>query len=354
MARLEEVYSKRTLSVIVNPDGTIREPSIDAESRSIGFNLDAKNLREFLDSPVLDNKQKAELTQIYALNGHEQLEYHVDIGKEPELRHLHFIFKPTNQGTYLSVVDDTKRTLARRQTEALAKERDLVARLMRHDVKPPLVQAGGFADVSLRKIEAFRDSLKRGENPDVNALIDTLYRNLEIVDASVQDMEGIMLNLTQLGAVSKVPLDMHNDVVFHALNSARRYVRDTHKVIAFDEANIMKSGRALLKADKVRCQVVYRNLLNNAIKYMQGVSRVCCGVEDCGTYFKFNVYNQGPIIPENIIERIFQEGVTGDEHAGSGLGLFVARTYIKEQGGRIWAEKNRREGANIIFTLPKE
>lgn len=354
MEEFEEVHSKKTLSVIVNPDGSLRDPSKDEESRSMGFNMASGTLKEFLDSPVLNDSQRTALCEIFAYEGHKQVEYHADIGKEDRFRHLHFIFKPTTNGTYFSIVDDTERTLANRETRNYARERDLVAKLMRHDVKPPLVKIGGLANLGLSQIEAYNESAQLGENPCPEKLITDLQGYLEIIDASGNDMEEIMHNLTMLGEVDKKPLDMYDDVVRLRIENARRYLKHTHKEIKLDREQSMKSGQAFLRADKIRCQAVYRNLINNAIKHMPGASRVCCGVCDLGHFYRFNVYNEGPVIPPTIINKMFDEGVAGGEHAGSGLGLYVARTYVREQGGDMWAEKDRKEGANIIFDLPKE
>lgn len=120
-------------------------------------------------------------------------------------------------------------------------------------------------------------------------------------------------------------------------------------------------------------QVVYNNLITNAIKH--GGDRTCVVLDyrDKGDdYHYFNVANTGEIIPEDKREKIFKKYVSR-EHKGSGIGLDVTRELVEKHGGRIWVEpcyissegcleEDREEkspplclpGNNFIFTISKK
>jgi two-component system OmpR family sensor kinase len=61
------------------------------------------------------------------------------------------------------------------------------------------------------------------------------------------------------------------------------------------------------------------------------------------------VEDRGPGISERLNGRLFERGVCGDESNGSGLGLFIARRLMVEQGGSIGI--SRRPGGGASFVL---
>jgi signal transduction histidine kinase len=51
------------------------------------------------------------------------------------------------------------------------------------------------------------------------------------------------------------------------------------------------------------------------------------------------------------LERVFEAFYTTKPN-GVGMGLFICRSIIDAQGGRLWAEANDPRGASFRFTLP--
>lgn len=71
------------------------------------------------------------------------------------------------------------------------------------------------------------------------------------------------------------------------------------------------------------------------------------------------VQDQGPGIPEEFIEEIFQPFLQVDvsdsrSHQGLGLELAICRQIIQRHGGRIWAESTLGEGSTFYIALPLE
>jgi signal transduction histidine kinase len=68
-----------------------------------------------------------------------------------------------------------------------------------------------------------------------------------------------------------------------------------------------------------------------------------------------NVSDDGPGIPPELRERIFDRFFRADEsrrRGGAGLGLSIARWIVHEHGGRISATGNDRGGASFVAELP--
>ncbi|MDE2474179.1 MAG: HAMP domain-containing protein [Alphaproteobacteria bacterium] len=103
-----------------------------------------------------------------------------------------------------------------------------------------------------------------------------------------------------------------------------------------------------------------RNLIENAVRY-GGCARVSLDRED--DYFVVNVDDDGPGIPANRLEEVFEPFVRLEESrnnatGGSGLGLTLARAIAREHGGDIVLTNRMAEGRIIglraALRLPRE
>src|SRR6185295_296708 len=60
-----------------------------------------------------------------------------------------------------------------------------------------------------------------------------------------------------------------------------------------------------------------------------------------------------PETAERIFERLYQiTDHTESSRKGLGLGLFICKKLVTQQGGQIWVERQRHKGATLSFTLP--
>lgn len=114
------------------------------------------------------------------------------------------------------------------------------------------------------------------------------------------------------------------------------------------------------RADLLRLQQVFTNLVNNAIKYGKPGGRVELNarVLEDGS-LECAVKDDGPGIPPEAVERVFDRFYRVDrgrsrEQGGTGLGLAIVRQIVESHGGRAWAESQLGQGATFRFTLPPE
>ena len=110
--------------------------------------------------------------------------------------------------------------------------------------------------------------------------------------------------------------------------------------------------------EKVRLGQVFRNLIDNAIKYMdKPQGRIAIGGADQGNVWKFSVTDNGPGIEEKYFEKIFQMFQTlapRDQCESTGIGLPIVKKIVELFGGRIWVESKPGQGSTFFFTLPKQ
>jgi len=113
-------------------------------------------------------------------------------------------------------------------------------------------------------------------------------------------------------------------------------------------------GQVTLDADKIK--QVLRNLLDNAIKFSPKGGIIDVAIFLLENSIKVSVSDQGPGIPQNELEAVFdkfvQSSKTKTGAGGTGLGLAICQEIIVAHKGRIWAE-NRPEGGVILsFEIP--
>lgn len=113
------------------------------------------------------------------------------------------------------------------------------------------------------------------------------------------------------------------------------------------------------------------NLISNAIKFSTPNTTVSLSVQCLkpkkqrngknstpSPRVQFKVQDQGPGIPKDKLESIFErfhqvDSSDARKKGGTGLGLTICRKIIEQHDGEIWAESVEGEGSTFIFTLPR-
>jgi signal transduction histidine kinase len=108
---------------------------------------------------------------------------------------------------------------------------------------------------------------------------------------------------------------------------------------------------------KVPLEAVFRNLINNAIKHHDRPDgRIEISCRENGAWYDFTVGDDGPGIPPESHEQIFQMFETlkpRDSVEGSGMGLAIIKKIVESMGGRVGVDSAVGQGARFRFTWPK-
>ena len=117
-------------------------------------------------------------------------------------------------------------------------------------------------------------------------------------------------------------------------------------------------GVPLLCVDPVLMEQVFFNLLDNACKYAPPGTTVKVWARRTPDYVTIEVVDQGPGIPPEACEKVFDMFYRVDQGdaktAGTGLGLAICRGIVEAHGGTIKAEPGIHEaGTAIIIHLPQ-
>ncbi|MEO3869227.1 ATP-binding protein [Nonomuraea sp. B12E4] len=112
--------------------------------------------------------------------------------------------------------------------------------------------------------------------------------------------------------------------------------------------------RVHVRGSRLRLSRLLTNLLSNADRY--GDSAVSVEVRGCGDTAVVRVADDGPGIPVEMRERVFErftrlDGARSRDTGGSGLGLSIARDIATAHGGTLQVEDG--PGARLILRLPR-
>ncbi len=116
----------------------------------------------------------------------------------------------------------------------------------------------------------------------------------------------------------------------------------------------------LVRGDRFMLQLAFNNLMENAIKYSPGGTRILVKLTVLGHRAVIQVADQGFGIPDDEKRKIFNRFYrVGNENTritrGTGLGLYLTRAIVKQHRGSISVMDNEPKGSifEIIFPVVK-
>ena len=141
------------------------------------------------------------------------------------------------------------------------------------------------------------------------------------------------------------------------LSSCIADIREIHR-LPERAIRLEVTGGAAVRGDPAELQLVFRNLLENAVKYSDEPVEVTVrvGSADDGRV-RVEIADRGIGIPSRELRKIFQRfyRVGRDVQrtaAGLGLGLFIVRNLVRRQGGRVVARSEGfGQGSRFLVTL---
>lgn len=149
-------------------------------------------------------------------------------------------------------------------------------------------------------------------------------------------------------------LDLRMDVVEPVLHEFSEEIQD-RGIHIDNRLNSLGAEFMPVKGSKLWLKSVFRNLLANGIKYGGTGCNIVIALEDQGSNCRLKVYNSGKPVPESYRPLLFSKAKqmnAGAQGNGCGLGLYLSRDLLHEQGGDIWYEA-QNDGSNFVMELPQ-
>lgn len=237
----------------------------------------------------------------------------------------------------IQLVSDVDKAKLAAETDRL---RTALLTSISHDLKTPLAAIMGSAG-TLKDFGANIPEEARAE------LLTSVVDESERLNRFISNL----LDMTRIGSGAMEPnyaFHFAGDIVGTALSRAAK-IASGHRLSVNIPADL-----PMLKVDPVLFEQVLFNLIDNAAKYAPDETVIDIRGWQDGDSILISVMDEGPGIPRDDLERIFDSfyRVRKGDHvrAGTGLGLSICRGFIEAMGGTIRAA-NRSDRAGAIFTI---
>lgn len=243
-------------------------------------------------------------------------------------------------------LDNLRNAREKEEAAVLAKNEQLRANLLRsisHDLRTPLTSISGNADTLLHSYDVLDEQTRKQIFTDIyddaqwlTGLVENLLSITKIVDGSVK------LSLSD---------QVVDDIISEALRHIDRRAAEHH--ITVDCGDVL----LLVRMDAGLIMQVLINLVNNAVKYTLVGSNIQITAIPRENMAEICVSDNGPGIPNELKERVFEMFFTGgnpigDSRRSLGLGLTLCQTIVHAHHGEMMLKDNSPHGCIFSFTIP--
>ena len=231
-------------------------------------------------------------------------------------------------------LDNLRNAREKEEAAVLAKNEQLRANLLRsisHDLRTPLTSISGNADTLLHSYNVLDEQTRKQIFTDIyddaqwlTGLVENLLSVTKIADGSVK------LRLSD---------QVVDDIVSEALRHIDRRSAEHHITVDCGDEPL------LVRVDAGLIMQVLINLVNNAVKYTPAGSNIRITAIRRGNAAEICVSDNGPGIPDELKERVFEMFFTGgnpigDSRRSLGLGLTLCQAIIHAHNGEMTLKDN--------------
>ncbi len=230
------------------------------------------------------------------------------------------------------------------QREQLDRLKDEFVLTASHELRSPLTSVQGFAELLMLE----RDTLTPKQVETVEIILDNCRHLVRLLND--------LLDLARSDA-GRLAIRMRPTELAPLIDEVVRTMRAQTAGADQSLEEEMEAGIPTVNVEPDRIRQILVNLVTNAHEYSPEGASIWVRSRVVGDEVEISVSDNGPGIPENQLDHIFERFVRGDAGltqrvGGTGLGLAISKSLVELHGGTIEAESTQGEGSTFRFRLP--
>jgi signal transduction histidine kinase len=203
-----------------------------------------------------------------------------------------------------------------------------------HDLRTPIGNIQGFVEL-----------MQEESDPELRAeFAGIVFEQVKALTSMTKDV----LDFAK-GKTSILPVKYPVDKIIKQF--AATYEKDVVKK-GF-EFNTDCQTTSMVYVDPEKINRVFMNIMKNALEAMEKGGRFSIVAAEQNGEVVFNLSDNGPGIPEEIKNNLFESFVTSGKEGGTGLGLAIVKKMIEQHKGRIEVESQKNVGTTFKIYLKR-
>ena len=213
-----------------------------------------------------------------------------------------------------------------------------------HELRSPLTSVQGFAELLMLE----RESLTPRQAETVEVILDNCRHLVRLLND--------LLDLARSDA-GRLSIRPQPTEVAPLIEDVVRTMRAQTEAASQSLTEQVEPGLPLINVEPDRIRQILVNLLTNAHEYTPEGASIGVAAHALGAEVEISVSDNGPGIPPDQLERIFERFTRGDAGltqrvGGTGLGLAISKSLVELHGGSISAESTVGQGSTFHVRLP--
>ncbi|HVO55842.1 MAG TPA: HAMP domain-containing sensor histidine kinase [Solirubrobacterales bacterium] len=230
------------------------------------------------------------------------------------------------------------------QREQLDRLKDEFVLTASHELRSPLTSVQGFAELLMLE----RDTLTPKQVETVEIILDNCRHLVRLLN----DLLDLARSDAGRLAIRMRPTELA-PLVDEVVRTMRAQTAAADQTLEED----LEAGIPTVSVEPDRIRQILVNLITNAHEYSPEGASIWVRSRVVGDEVEISVTDDGPGIPENQLDHIFERFVRGDAGltqrvGGTGLGLAISKSLVELHGGTIEADSTPGEGSTFRFRLP--
>lgn len=218
--------------------------------------------------------------------------------------------------------------------------RDEFLAIVSHDLKNPLGAIAMSAEIMM---------VENKSNDVLKKRIEAIQRNAQTalrLISDILDMERI--------AQGKLELQWSKESINEIITEALSGFEGTASLKSITLNNQSDKSDKNISCDKDRVIQILNNLIGNALKFTPEGGCINLKAELHNNDVEVQVTDNGPGIPKEKQNEIFNRmtQLASADRQGLGLGLYISKMLVEAHHGKIWVDSQVGKGSTFHFTLP--